>query len=331
MMAVRLLNADADGAFDVVLINRPQLPNPGTGLTQETGALPEHAKSLARGLAYGTNSADHLLNVPAGRMSAFDELPHDFEAYLRRRNVAADGGSFVARKWYGDYLRSTLDTAAAKHSPRPNASRFLAKHATVTTVDRCADGRLQLALVEAGMESRLLADRVVLALGNFSPADVGLLEPRFYESVRYLRDPWQTGGLSRLDLSRPVVLIGTGLTMLDVAATLKRRAVAAGMPMSLIAISRRGLLAQAHRLRFFRRQPTSPMFAQRATTCEVCAAAFVCMRRTAVTGAMLSPVCGQSPRRCGQNCQTLSAAGFCGTLDRIGRATDTARHRKPRP
>jgi uncharacterized NAD(P)/FAD-binding protein YdhS len=248
MMAVRLLNADADGAFDVVLINRPQLPNPGTGLTQETGALPEHAKSLARGLAYGTNSADHLLNVPAGRMSAFDELPHDFEAYLRRRNVAADGGSFVARKWYGDYLRSTLDTAAAKHSPRPNASRFLAKHATVTTVDRCADGRLQLALVEAGMESRLLADRVVLALGNFSPADVGLLEPRFYESVRYLRDPWQTGGLSRLDLSRPVVLIGTGLTMLDVAATLKRRAAVEGVALSLVAISRRGLLAQAHRL-----------------------------------------------------------------------------------
>jgi uncharacterized NAD(P)/FAD-binding protein YdhS len=248
MMAVRLLKADAAGAFDVVLINRPQPPNTDAGFGEEADLLPAHSKSLARGLAYGTSSADHLLNVPAGRMSAFDELPLDFEAYLRRRNVAVDGGSFVARKWYGDYLRSTLDAAAAKLSPRPNASRLLTKHATVTTVDRCADGRLELAFVEAGVEGRLLVDRVVLALGNFPPANVGLPEPRFYESTRYLRDPWQSGALSRLDLSRPVVLIGTGLTMLDVAVTLKRRATADGAALSLIAISRRGLLAQPHRL-----------------------------------------------------------------------------------
>jgi len=248
VMAVRLLKAATTGAFDVVLINRPQPPQPGAGFGQEADLLPAYSTSLARGLAYGTNSADHLLNVPAGRMSAFDELPYDFEDYLRKHAIAADGGSFVARKWYGDYLRSTLDEAAATLSAKPNAPRFVTKHATVTTIDRRADGRLQLTYVEAGGEARLLADQVVLALGNFLPANVGLPDPRFYESQHYLRDPWQTGALSRLELSRPVVLIGTGLTMLDVAATLKRRATAAGTPLSLIAISRRGLLAQPHRL-----------------------------------------------------------------------------------
>ncbi|MFN5027693.1 MAG: FAD/NAD(P)-binding protein [Burkholderiales bacterium] len=249
MMAVRLLKPEA-GMFDVVLINRPQPPGPGVD-----GQLSAYSTSLARGLAYGTNSADHLLNVPAARMSAFEELPHDFEAYLQRRAVAADGGSFVARKLYGDYLRNTLDEVTAKVLSKPDAPRFFMKHATVTTIGRHADGRLQLAFNEGGGQGRLLADRVVLALGNFVPANVGLPEPRFYESQFYLRDPWQAGALSRIDLSRPVVLIGTGLTMLDVAATLKRRAVAAGMPLSLIAISRRGLLAQAHRL-----QSESPKF-----------------------------------------------------------------------
>ena len=241
-MAVRLLNSEAAGMFDVVLINRPQPPGPGVD-----GQLSAYSTSLARGLAYGTNSADHLLNVPAGRMSAFDELPHDFEAYLQRRAVAANGGSFVARKLYGDYLRSTLDEVTAKVLSKPDAPRFFMKHATVTTIDRHADGRLQLAFDEGGGQGRLLVDRVVLALGNFSPADVGMPESSFYDSQRYLRDPWQTGALSRIDPSRPVVLIGTGLTMLDVAAILKRRA-AAGVPLSLIAISRRGLLAQPHRL-----------------------------------------------------------------------------------
>ncbi|MFM7294504.1 MAG: FAD/NAD(P)-binding protein [Burkholderiales bacterium] len=242
MMAVRLLKAEAAGMYDVVLINRPQPAGPGVD-----SQLSAYSTSLARGLAYGTNSADHLLNVPAGRMSAFDELPHDFEAYLQRRAVAANGGSFVARKLYGDYLRSTLDEVTARALSKPDAPRFFMKHATVTTIDRHADGRLQLAFNEGGGQGRLLADRVVLALGNFSPADIGVPESSFYDSQRYLRDPWQTGALSGIDPSRPVVLIGTGLTMLDVAATLKRRA-AAGVPLSLIAISRRGLLAQPHRL-----------------------------------------------------------------------------------
>ena len=255
MMAVRLLQSAKAGAIDVVLINRPPLPNPGTGRTEEAETLLEHSKSLARGLAYGTNSADHLLNVPVGRMSAFDELPDDFKAYLQRHEIACNGGSFVARKWYGDYLRSTLHDAAVKVSSKRDAPRLVTKNATVTTIDRRADGSLELAFVEAGGEGSLLADRVVLALGNFLPANVGLPDPRFYQSRRYLRDPWRAGALSRIDLSRPVVLIGTGLTMLDVAATLKRRAVAAGMPLSLIAISRRGLLAQAHRL-----QSESPQF-----------------------------------------------------------------------
>ena len=253
MMAVRLLNSAA-GRIDVVLINRPQPANASANSDAEAKTSPadraaqERSKSLARGLAYGTNSADHLLNVPAGRMSAFEELPDDFEAYLQRLNLAVDGGSFVARKWYGDYLRSTLDAAALRTSQSQDGPRLITKHATVTDLHRLADGRVQLAVVDEHQEMHLVADSVVLALGNFLPADVRLLDARFYQSANYLRDPWRVGALSRLDLSRPVVLIGTGLTMMDVAATLKRHAVATGKTLSLIAISRRGLLPQPHRL-----------------------------------------------------------------------------------
>ena len=38
--------------------------------------------NFARGMAYGTHSASHLLNVPAGRMSLFADEPNDFLDYL---------------------------------------------------------------------------------------------------------------------------------------------------------------------------------------------------------------------------------------------------------
>lgn len=40
---------------------------------------------MARGLAYGTTSPRHVLNVPAGRMSLFPDQPGDFPAFLQEK------------------------------------------------------------------------------------------------------------------------------------------------------------------------------------------------------------------------------------------------------
>src|SRR6202046_4061284 len=66
------------------------------------------------GLAYGTEHAGHLLNVPAGRMSAFADRPRDFLTWLEHRSdhvlagVVPSEAAFVPRHLYGAYLRDRL-------------------------------------------------------------------------------------------------------------------------------------------------------------------------------------------------------------------------------
>src|SRR3954451_10441678 len=59
---------------------------------------------MARGVAYGTRTASHLLNVPAGRMSAFMEDEDHFLRFAQARDYSIAGGTFVPRSLYGEYL-----------------------------------------------------------------------------------------------------------------------------------------------------------------------------------------------------------------------------------
>jgi uncharacterized NAD(P)/FAD-binding protein YdhS len=68
--------------------------------------------AMARGVAYGTRSDRHVLNVPAGRMSAIDDQPDSFVDFVRRRGVSVGGDAFVSRQLYGAYLESLLNAAA---------------------------------------------------------------------------------------------------------------------------------------------------------------------------------------------------------------------------
>src|SRR5436305_11789825 len=68
---------------------------------------------LARGVAYGTNSPGHVLNVPAGRMSAFPDDEDSFLRFARRIDPDVAGGTFVPRRLYGEYLEFLLHDAEA--------------------------------------------------------------------------------------------------------------------------------------------------------------------------------------------------------------------------
>ncbi len=226
MVATHLLRQLTDPHTEVMLINRPH---------------PE-AKStlLARGLAYGTNSAMHLLNVPAGRMSAFDGQPDDFLAFLHANKVMADGGSFVPRHWYGAYLQAILNDAADR-----TVASYCVRKQTVSSI-LPTDPR------QTGYELRfddgdtVVADCVVLALGNFLPDNPIFVDPQLAESKRYVRDPWAEGAVDDVDLNQPVLLVGTGLTMFDMVVSLKAR-VTPNQTLRIQAVSRRGLLPQSHR------------------------------------------------------------------------------------
>src|SRR5271154_5056393 len=69
----------------------------------------EPRERLGAGLAYSTSFDRHLLNVPAGKMSALPEEPRHFLDWLRARNwPGVNPDSFAPRKLYGEYLEDLL-------------------------------------------------------------------------------------------------------------------------------------------------------------------------------------------------------------------------------
>ncbi len=222
--AIQLLTRHGDLPGRLVLINRH--PN------------------LARGVAYGTHSPSHLLNVPAGRMGLFPDREGDFLEFIQRYDNTVTAGSFVPRSQYGRYLGARLKEAAEK-------SRALRMESMTGEVQDITPAKAGSGAVLYFADGQALsADQVVLAVGNYPPADPSVPETDFFQSPYYTRDPWAPGALDRVPLEAPVLLIGTGLTMMDVALELAHR----GLSGVQYAISRRGLMPQVHR-----QLPTMPI------------------------------------------------------------------------
>ena len=190
-------------------------------------------RRAARGFAYATPHDACLLNVPAGRMSAFEDQVDDFVRWAGSRDPAITGGAFVPRGFYGQYLESLLRDAA----------RDLPAHVSFEQVGGEAVALDAAALTLASGRS-IPADRAVLALGNFSPCDPPCVDARVVRSERYTRNPWAPEALTRVPRDGDVLLIGTGLTMFDVALVLRD----AGHRGTIHAVSRRGLVPQPHRV-----------------------------------------------------------------------------------
>jgi uncharacterized NAD(P)/FAD-binding protein YdhS len=209
------------------LLRDPRLAGARLALVERTGRF-------TAGVAYGTEEECHTLNVPAGRMSAFAGDADHFLRFARTLDPGVAGGSFVPRRLYASYLASVLDEAESA-----SAATLDRVAATVTSVERTREGALRVELANA---APLVARRVVLAIGNFPPADPPVADRSFYADPRYARDPWAPGALDT-DPDAPVLLIGTGLTMLDVALALRNR----GRRAPIEAVSRHGLLPQPHR------------------------------------------------------------------------------------
>ena len=202
----------------------------------------ERSNRIAGGVAYGTDDPRHLLNVPAGRMSAFEDDPDNFLRWLRTRDPRVSGGSFIPRKTYGEYIATLFrDTLAAASSAQ-----------VATSVDRVRD---EVVRVEPGAAERWRVvtragashevSSVLLAIGHFAPPPLGNDDATraFEAGPLFARNAWSAEALD-VAPDRDVLLVGTGLTMFDLALSLHGR----GHRGTVWAISRRGLLAQAHRV-----------------------------------------------------------------------------------
>ena len=78
---------------------------------RSTSSLLDPAPYRARGTAFGTTDERHLLNVPAGGMSALPEDPGHFVAWRARHHpgAAAEPDVFAPRAEWARYLDETLD------------------------------------------------------------------------------------------------------------------------------------------------------------------------------------------------------------------------------
>jgi uncharacterized NAD(P)/FAD-binding protein YdhS len=221
---VAVIGAGASGAL-VAAHYRRQASVPGRLALIDAGAR------AARGLAYGTPYGAHLLNVPAGRMSAFQDEADHFLRWLRLRIPDAHARTFAPRKLYGDYLHDVL----AEIDGIADVVRIGGTAVGLTRSDgnwtvHLSDGRT----IEAPV--------VVLALGNLPPADPLRLGDDAPSG--YLRDPWAPGATMGLSPDASILLIGTGLTMVDVALALRDE----GHRGVIHATSRGGRVPAAHDL-----------------------------------------------------------------------------------
>jgi uncharacterized NAD(P)/FAD-binding protein YdhS len=197
---------------------------------------------LGRGVAYGTPRAAHLLNVVARNMSAFPDLPLHFVEWLRNRADFAEIPSgdlseqFVPRRVYGDYLQDLLFWHA---QPLAGPARVQIHAVEDEAVDVAPSGSGAEVVLAGG--DTVLADRVVLATGNPAPHE---LVPRglVHEHPAYIANPW-CGWYEKLpDSHEDILLVGTGLTMIDVYLTIR----SVGWCGTIYALSRNGLLPLPH-------------------------------------------------------------------------------------
>jgi uncharacterized NAD(P)/FAD-binding protein YdhS len=216
LVAVHLLRVAAGRRVRVVLVDR-------------TGAF-------GPGLAYGNGSESLLLNVVAGRMSALPDEPGDFLKWARGVDPSVRGEMFLPRRMYGRYLAQLLDRAAADAGPGVVLERVADEAVDV----RHGGGGLEVVLRRSGV---VLTDDVVLAPGNFAPVCPAWCGDDVRASGAYIGDPWRGAALTSVGPADRVLIVGTGLTMMDVALSLAE----AGHRGRIDAVSRRGLLSQAHR------------------------------------------------------------------------------------
>lgn len=211
------------GASGVILAAHLLRSNdPGLRVT-----LVERRDSFGKGMAYSALLPDHLLNVAATNMSAYPDDPSHYWRWLQEKQLVPSetGPVYTPRSTYGRYLQEILEG--------------LAEHERTT-------GRLRLIRQEcvgvvptpAGVEARLadgsslVGHIAVLATGHDQePA------PDQNFAVRL-----GSGDDTPLDPEAPVLILGTGLSMVDAWLSLEHR----GHRGEITAVSRRGLLPWPH-------------------------------------------------------------------------------------
>jgi len=189
-----------------------------------------------RGVAYGTESPRHLLNVRAATMGMFSRKPRGFLDFAQRGEPQVAGTDFLPRRLYGDYLEEEASRALAQSRSRGVDVRVVPFAADALVPE--TDG---VTVIQGERASRV--DAAVLAIGALPVRPLAGVDPALLADGRYVVDPWSLLARAEPDPApREVSLVGLGLTAVDVLLELAARWPNARFS----AISRHGRLPAAH-------------------------------------------------------------------------------------
>jgi uncharacterized NAD(P)/FAD-binding protein YdhS len=206
----------------------------------------ESRSELGRGEAYSATQLGHTLNGNAARMSVDPDNADDLTQWLT--DFIAGGGwpesdqqqvpvaeLFPPRGIFGLYVQQRLAEAQALGATRGSS----VEHVRGEVVDvQIADDGVNLSLADGQTLSARLA---VLATGMYAAARTPQRESSGLNAAAL--DPWDVSAMTQLDRQARVLIIGSGLTMVDAVVSLQQ----AGHRGPIEIFSRHGLLPHVRR------------------------------------------------------------------------------------
>ncbi|HMH69382.1 MAG TPA: FAD/NAD(P)-binding protein, partial [Pinirhizobacter sp.] len=198
---VAVIGGGAAGATLVSELLARRTPRP-LHLDWYTGS----AHPFARGVAYGTSSEHHLLNVRAAAMGISAAQPQGFLDYAQGIDSKVAGADFLPRRLYGDYVVSEVRRAIDDARSRGHVVNMVPIAVDAVVPD--ADG---VDIFVGETSSRV--DRAVLCVGSLPPRPIPGVDPAAIARGNYVVDPWSyLAAAQASDEPRQVMLIGMGLT-----------------------------------------------------------------------------------------------------------------------
>ena len=174
---------------------------------------------LAKGIAFDTYTEQHVLNVACSRMSAFPDEPDHFLNWCKSKpNLKLDsdnlGEQYLPRNLYGEYLNDIF-TTSLKNCPSHVEVEIINEEAVNIIKEENSYS------IFSAIGKKVVATKIVLATGNHAPTPPSIKETAFLESSFYFGNPWNEAATASINSDRPILIIGTGLTMVDVVIGLE--------------------------------------------------------------------------------------------------------------
>ena len=204
----------------------------------------ESRPDVGYGLAYSTDDPDHRLNGTAGTHLVDPMDPEEFTRWCIEQTIArgdpeavASGGTlFVRRRDFGRFVAD-----AFRQQVRAQNGGGRLRHVQDRAIDMIAKAAGVEITTQGG--ARLATDLVVIATGNAPSRFPVSLAPELASHPGVIGEPLEFARIRAIDKNARVLVLGTGLTALDVMTTLVR----GGHEGPITAISPHGLRPRPHR------------------------------------------------------------------------------------